>query len=264
MSLTLVRKTGLLSVAIATALFASGCNNDQSNASPAGAANAPENAEVELDSIEKQVTYIVGYNMAQQAKANGLDFDRAVMAAAIQDVQDEKEPRIAQDEQQRVMMSFQEQQQTQRESEMQAAGQENLEKSQAFLAENAEKEGVQTTESGLQYRVISSGADDAQSPDSDDIVQVHYHGTLVDGTVFDSSVERGQPVSFPVNGVIAGWVEALQLMKVGDKYELVIPPDLAYGSSGTSGKIGPNEALIFEVELLAINPEIEGHGGHGH
>lgn len=263
MKLTSVRKTSLLSVAIAAALLATGCNN-QADTEAAGenAAAQTGSSDVQLDSIEKQVTYIVGYNMAQQAKANGLTFDKTVMAQAIQDVQEEKDPRIEQAEQQRIMMSFQEQQQSKRESEMQAAAEKNQQESQTFLAENAKKEGVQTTESGLQYKVLSEGQEGGASPTADDVVKVHYHGTLPDGSVFDSSVERGQPVSFPVKGVIPGWVEALQLMSVGDKFQLVIPPELAYGSSGTSGKIGPNQALVFDVELLEINPEIEGHGAH--
>lgn len=132
------------------------------------------------------------------------------------------------------------------------AATENLEKSQAFLEENKKREGVKTTESGLQYEVISSGEEGAVSPDANDKVKVHYHGTLVDGTVFDSSVDRGQPIEFAVGGVIKGWTEALQLMKKGDKWKLYIPSDLAYGPRGAGPKIGPNSALIFEVELLDV------------
>ena len=119
-----------------------------------------------------------------------------------------------------------------------------------FLAENAKKEGVKTTASGLQYKVIKSGT--GESPKPTDTVKVHYHGTLIDGTVFDSSVQRGEPISFPVGGVIPGWVEALQLMKVGDKWQLFIPSKLAYGEQSPSPKIAPNSTLLFEVELLGI------------
>ena len=119
-----------------------------------------------------------------------------------------------------------------------------------FLAENAKKEGVKTTASGLQYKVIKSGM--GESPKLTDAVKVHYHGTLIDGTVFDSSVQRGQPITFPVGGVIPGWVEALQLMKVGDKWQLFIPAKLAYGDQSPSPVIPPNSVLIFEVELLGI------------
>lgn len=247
-------KASVWGATAAVLLVTAGCNKE------AKAPAAP--AEVKLEGIEQQVTYIVGYNMAKQAQANGLEFQKDVMAAAIQDVLDGKDPRIAQEEQQQIMMSFQEQQQSKREEERKAAAEGNLKEAQAFLAENAKKEGVKVTESGLQYEVLQAAPEGAASPTEEDVVKVHYHGTLVDGTVFDSSVERGQPVSFPVKGVIKGWVEALQLMKVGDKYKLYIPPELAYGEGGTSGKIGPNAALVFEVELLEINPEVEAHGGH--
>ena len=121
----------------------------------------------------------------------------------------------------------------------------------AYLAENARKEGVVTTESGLQYEVLTKGS--GVSPTAEDSVTVHYTGTLIDGTVFDSSVDRGEPATFGVTQVIAGWTEALQLMSVGDKLRLVIPSDLAYGLRGAGPSIGPNSTLIFEVELLNIN-----------
>jgi FKBP-type peptidyl-prolyl cis-trans isomerases 1 len=244
-------KASVLGATVAALLVTAGCNKEsQTSASP---------AQVKLDSTEQKVTYIVGYNMAKQAQANGLNFEKDVMSAAIQDVLDGKEPRIAQSDQQQIMMAFQEEQQNKREGERKVAADANLKEAQEFLAENAKKEGVTVTESGLQYEVLQAAPEGAASPSEDDVVKVHYHGTLVDGSVFDSSIERGQPVSFPVKGVINGWVEALQLMKVGDKFKLYIPPELAYGEGGTSGKIGPNAALIFEVELLEINPEIEGH-----
>ena len=121
----------------------------------------------------------------------------------------------------------------------------------AYLAENARKEGVVTTESGLQYEVLTKGS--GASPTAEDSVTVHYTGTLIDGTVFDSSVDRGEPATFGVTQVIAGWTEALQLMSVGDKLRLVIPPNLAYGVRGNGPSIGPNSTLIFEVELIKIN-----------
>ena len=125
----------------------------------------------------------------------------------------------------------------------------NLKAGEDFLAANAKKEGVKTTASGLQYKVIKSGS--GPSPKPTDTVKVHYNGTLIDGTVFDSSIRRGSPATFPVNGVIPGWTEALQLMKVGDKWQLFIPAKLAYGEQGP-GPIGPNATLIFDVELLGI------------
>lgn len=240
--------TGMMGVAVAAALMTAGCNKEPTT-------EAAATKEVALDDIESQVTYIVGYNMAKQAQANGVTFKQDVMASAIQDVLDGKDPRIAQEEQQKIMMSFQEQQQQKRQAEESKAAEENLAKSKSFLEENAKKEGVVTTESGLQYKVVTAGEEGAPKPAETDTVKVHYHGTLPDGTVFDSSVERGEPVSFPVNGVIKGWVEALQLMKVGDKFELYIPSELAYGAGGTGGKIGPNQALVFEVELLEVQKD---------
>ena len=131
-----------------------------------------------------------------------------------------------------------------------AEGAENLAAGEAFLAENGAREGVITTESGLQYEVITAG--DGAMPTLSDTVTTHYHGTLIDGEVFDSSVDRGQPASFPVSGVISGWTEALQLMPVGSKWRLFVPADLAYGSQ-QRGPIAANSTLIFEVELLEIN-----------
>jgi FKBP-type peptidyl-prolyl cis-trans isomerase FklB len=126
----------------------------------------------------------------------------------------------------------------------------NKKKGEDFLAENAKKPGVKTTDSGLQYLVLKEGT--GKKPELNDTVVCHYHGTLIDGTVFDSSVDRGQPASFPVSGVIHGWTEVLQLMKEGSKYRVFIPSQLAYGAHGAPPKIGPNEALIFEIELLEV------------
>ena len=127
---------------------------------------------------------------------------------------------------------------------------DNLARGRTFLAENAEKEGVVSLPSGLQYKVLQAGS--GPSPKAGDKVKVHYTGTLIDGSVFDSSVERGQPIEFRVDGVISGWTEALQLMKTGSKWMLYIPPELGYGEAGAGGVIGPNETLIFEVELLDV------------
>lgn len=251
----LASKKSVLAVGLAAAvLVTAGCNEDK-KAAPAATDAAP--AEVQLDEMVDKVTYIVGYNMATQAKSNGLEFQKDVMAVAIADVLEGKEPRIAKEEQQKIMMAFQEEQQAKREEEQKKLADANMAKSKAYLEENAKKEGVTVTESGLQYEVLSSGEEGAASPTAEDKVKVHYHGTLVDGEVFDSSVDRGQPVTFPVKGVIEGWIEGLQLMKVGDKFKFTIPAELAYGQNGTAGKIGPNDALVFDVELLEINPSAE-------
>lgn len=205
--------------------------------------------EPKLESLESKVSYMFGTNMASQFKQEGFELDAAAIALAINDVQSGKESRISQEEMQQVMQDFQTKAQAKQEAEFKAVADGNLKESEAFLAENAKKEGVQTTESGLQYKVVTKG--EGTKPTTADTVTVHYKGTLIDGTEFDSSYTRGEPVSFPVTGVISGWTEALQLMSPGAKYELYIPSELAYGPGGT-GPIGPNQALIFEVELLSI------------
>jgi FKBP-type peptidyl-prolyl cis-trans isomerase len=143
---------------------------------------------------------------------------------------------------------FQERMTAAAQAEMEA----NLASTQAFLESNGAREGVVSTASGLQYEVISSGPADGESPTANDAVLAHYHGTLIDGTVFDSSVDRGEPAEFGLNQVISGWTEALQLMNVGDKWRLFLPPNLAYGEQSPTPAIPPNSALIFEVELLEI------------
>lgn len=215
-----------------------------------------QKSEAQLDTLEQKVSYIVGYNMASQAKASDFEIDVDAMSLAVTDVAAEKESRLNQEESQAAMTAFQTQQQARHEEAAAKAAEENKAAGEAYLAENAQREGVETTESGLQYRVLEEG--DGASPGPEDQVTVHYTGRLTDGTVFDSSVERGNPETFQVNGVIPGWTEALQLMQVGDKWEITIPSNLAYGPGGTSGPIGPNETLVFEVELLSIGePESE-------
>lgn len=256
MNNVIARKRNVLGAALAAiVLTTAGCGGDKKEEQ--ATAQTAKSGDVKLESSVDKVTYVVGYNMAKQAQSNGLEFNTDVMVMAIQDVLADKEPRIAQADQQQIMMSFQEEQQSKREEERKEAADKNMKESQAYLEENAKKEGVVTTESGLQYEVLNKGPGEGESPTKSDKVKVHYHGTLVDGTVFDSSIDRGQPVTFPVRGVIDGWVEALELMKVGDKYRLAIPPELAYGETGTSSTIGPNAALLFDVELLEINPTNE-------
>jgi FKBP-type peptidyl-prolyl cis-trans isomerase FklB len=158
-------------------------------------------------------------------------------------------PALTEEEQKAVIMDLQKSAMAKAEEKQKAAAEKISRPVKPFLAANVKKDGVKTTASGLQYKVIKSGT--GPSPKPTDTVKVHYTGTLIDGTVFDSSVQRGEPATFPVNGVIPGWTEALQLMKVGDKWQLVIPAKLAYGEEGP-GPIGPNSTLIFEVELLGI------------
>jgi len=205
-----------------------------------------------LDSDQARLSYGMGYNLGSRIKGE-LDLDVRSFAAGVRhgiggDTRLMSDEEIAQ-----TMHDFQQQEMARHEEQMAELGEKNLAESEAFLKENAEREGVVTTESGLQYRVLEEG--DGPRPELSDVVKVHYEGRLIDGTPFDSSHERGEPVTFPVDGVIPGWVEALQAMPVGSRWELVIPSDLAYGPGGTGGPIGPNQALIFEVELLDIVDE---------
>ena len=174
------------------------------------------------------------------------DFNRDDLIRGIFDALGGKELGISQEQFQQAMQAFGNKVQ----ARMAEKSKEQLAKSTQFLEENKKKEGVQSTQSGLQYKVITAGS--GATPTAQSQVTVHYEGKLINGTVFDSSLKRGQPATFPVGGVIPGWTEALQRMKVGDKWQLFIPPNLAYGEQGASGAIGPNETLIFEVELLEV------------
>lgn len=237
-----------LAVAIALGLALTGCNKQE----PKEAAEAP------LDTQEKKISYIIAEDMAQRLNSQDVKLDPQVVLMALNDVAEGRESRISDEDKQQVISVFQEQMQAKQqealakqEEEFKANAEKNLAEGKAFLEENAKKEGVVTTDSGLQYKIISEGRGD--SPSADSTVEVDYKGTLLDGTEFDSSYARGEPVQFPVGGVIKGWTEALQLMKEGGKWELYIPSDLAYGPGGAGGQIGPNATLIFEVELHKAN-----------
>lgn len=217
-----------------------------------GACNVANDSNVKLETQIDSVSYSLGLNVAQGVKTQGLDtINPKSVAAAFNDVFNENDLKINDDEALRVLQDYFMKLNEKAQEESLSEATNNLEAGLDFLDENAKKEGVITTESGLQYLVITEGS--GTKPKATDKVTVHYHGTLIDGTVFDSSVDRGQPATFGVNEVIAGWVEALQLMNVGSKYKLFIPPYIAYGESARSEVIGPNSTLIFEVELLSIN-----------
>ena len=206
----------------------------------------------DLTNPKQRTSYAIGLDIAANLKAREIDLDPKALAAGIADALANK-PALNPDEAREVLMKLQQEMMAKGETKNKADAEKNQKAGDAFLAENGKKEGVKTTASGLQYKVLKSGG--GASPKKTDTVKVHYHGTLIDGKVFDSSVQRGEPVTFPMDGVIPGWVEALQLMKVGDKWQLFIPAKLAYGERVPDPVIGPNATLVFEVELLGIEKE---------
>lgn len=203
-----------------------------------------------LDTLTKRLSYIVGENMAHQLKDDGLALDTDAIALAINDVMAGNPSRLTDAEKRSTVEQVQKESQERQMAVQAEQSAKNKAEGAAYLAENAKKEGVSTTASGLQYKQLVAG--DGAKPTTSDRVKVHYHGTLIDGTVFDSSYQRGEPIVFPVTGVIAGWVEGLQLMNVGSKFELTIPSNLAYGAHGSGPVIGADATLIFQVELLGI------------
>ena len=197
----------------------------------------------EANELER-VSYSIGINVATSIKSEGLDsINSFYISKGFQDVFENKDLAINIEESNKIIGEYFNKKQD-------AKNQRLAIDSKIFLEENKQKDGVTTTESGLQYLILSEGR--GNNPTLNDNVTVHYHGTLIDGTIFDSSVDRKQPATFPLNGVIPGWQEALQMMSVGSKWKIFIPSELAYGESG-AGAIGPNSTLIFEVELLSIN-----------
>ncbi len=203
-------------------------------------------ADKKLDSSLEKFSYAVGFQIGQSLKRDGVKVDVEAMSMAVKDVLDDKEPRVSMQQMQAAFQTFQEQQQ----KDQQVAADANLKKGQEFLEKNKKKKGVKETASGLQYEVIKAG--NGKKPSATDSVVVHYRGTTIDGKEFDSSYSRNQPTPFTVNQVIPGWQEALQMMETGAKWKVYIPSKLAYGPQGAGGAIGPNETLVFEVELIEV------------
>ncbi|MBY6107064.1 FKBP-type peptidyl-prolyl cis-trans isomerase [Ferrimonas balearica] len=247
-------KVGLIGAAIALA----GCQDDAAKNQTPNAAEAAA-PQITLTTEEQKVAYAIGVSMAQyiggsldQQQELGVNLDRKLVLAGVTDGLDNNS-QLTDEQMQEVLMAF-EQKVTElanakREAEMAKVKEEGA----AWLAEMAKQEGVVTTDSGLMYKVITEG--DGAKPTAADTVTVHYRGTLPTGEEFDSSYARDETISFPLNGVIKGWTEGLQLMPVGSKYELYIPSELAYGERGAGQMIAPNTPLKFEVELFAINGE---------
>jgi FKBP-type peptidyl-prolyl cis-trans isomerase len=244
-----------LPLALVSVFTLQACNDQSSSTTTTTqdtAVAAP--AVVSLETSEQRLSYGIAYGLGKRMAADGVPMDADAFSAGLTDALEGAEPRLTEEEISTEMQAYQEKAAAEQASAQAAIGEANQAAAAAFLAENATKEGVVVTESGLQYETLEAG--EGPKPTLEDSVEVHYRGTLIDGTEFDSSYGRDQTVTFGVGQVIAGWTEALQLMSVGSKWKLVIPPELGYGAGGAGQMIGPNAALIFEVELIAI-PEAE-------
>ncbi|HKK44687.1 MAG TPA: FKBP-type peptidyl-prolyl cis-trans isomerase, partial [Balneolaceae bacterium] len=229
---------------VASALLFVGCNS-----------NSGSSGNVDLKTSIDSVSYSMGYQNGKFLKQRGMtDIDPEVLRAGIEASLNEQKPKLSESEMQQVVRRYSMQARQKAQKQKMADSKKNQQKGEQFLAKNKDKEGVVTTDSGLQYKVLKEGS--GVSPDSTDTVRVNYKGMLLDGTVFDSSEQHGQAAQFPLNRVIPGWTEGLQLMKEGAKYKFWIPGKLAYGQNPPPGsKIGPNQTLVFEVELLKVNPK---------
>ncbi len=223
-------------------------------AQEAAPAAAPATAAgTELKTLEDKAAYAIGLNFGQRILADDLGLSPEMISRGLTDALNKAKPALTEEELETTMLAFSRKMQARSATAVAVqdpAAAKNLKEGQDFLAKNKLVKGVVTTKSGLQYQVITAGK--GPSPKRTDTVSVHYHGTMLSGKVFDSSVERKRPAEFAVNRVISGWTEALQLMKVGDKWKLFIPSDLAYGPDSPGEPIGPNSLLVFEVELLDI------------
>ena len=236
-----------ISLALLVMALLTACEKQDSSTDVVDAAPA-----VALDTTEERLSYGIAFGLGERLKADGVPLDVEAFGLGLQHAFDGTEPLLTQEEIGQEMQAYQEKQNAERAPTAGMIAEENANAGAAFLMKNAEVEGVVSLESGLQYKVETMG--DGPKPTATDTVEVHYRGTLLDGTEFDSSYTRGSTVSFVLNQVIPGWTEALQLMPTGSKWQLYIPADLAYGAGGAGGAIGPNSTLIFDVELIQIAP----------
>lgn len=209
--------------------------------------------------VEGQVSYILGFNLGGNLKDDPFQLDIDRFVKGFRDALEGAEPEMSDEQMQEIMQAFQQQMLEQERARMEQESADNEKEGAAYLEKNKAREGVTTTASGLQYEVVKAGK--GPKPAATDTVTVHYNGTLIDGTKFDSSYDRGQPATFPVSGVIPGWTEALQLMPVGSTWKIAVPSNLAYGPRGAGGVIGPNQTLLFDVELLSIGEKEKAGAG---
>ena len=199
---------------------------------------------------KEKISYSIGVNIGKNMKTQGIDLDQGLLTQGIKDGLNSSKTAMSDKDMEETMTAFQQEMMGKMQAKQKVNGEKNAKEGEAFLAANKKKEGVVTLPSGLQYKILKSG--DGPKPTKEQTVKCHYRGTLIDGTEFDSSYKRGEPTEFPVGQVVKGWTEALQLMPVGSKWQLFIPSDLAYGPNGAGQMIGPNAALIFDIELISI------------
>ncbi len=232
------------------ALAQQGQIGDQAGAGQAGQAQQ-EDPSLQGPALVQQASYVIGQQIFADFARDEVELDVAALIQGIQDAAEGRESKVPADKVEAIMMAFTRQVQARQQQRLQEMADRNLQEGLAFLKENALKPGIKQLENGVQYQVLAAG--DGASPAETDSVTVHYVGTLIDGTVFDSSVARGTPATFPLNQVIEGWTKTIPRMKVGDKWKVFIPSNLAYREAGRLPNIQPNQTLIFEIELLGIN-----------
>ncbi|WP_045212382.1 FKBP-type peptidyl-prolyl cis-trans isomerase [Desulfonatronovibrio magnus] len=231
-------------------LFLFAC--DQS--SPEPQAGQQQEAPITLETSKDKASYALGLDIGNNIAQGEMDIDTRILVRGLQDALEDRQPLMTEEEQFEALMALQQEFMQAQQEKAQQQAQHNLDLGATFMDDYRDQDDVMETDSGILYRILTEG--DGERPAATDIVTVHYTGRTVDGTVFDSSVERGEPATFPLNQVISGWTEILQLMPEGSKWEVVIPPDLAYGDQQAGPVIGPGSTLIFEIELFEIqSPE---------
>jgi FKBP-type peptidyl-prolyl cis-trans isomerase FklB len=238
---TMMKRKFILTAVLAIGLLAGQAGAEEKEASGDKSA---------LKDKKEKVSYSIGVDIGNTMKKQSIDIDPDVLAKGLKDAFSGGKTLMTEQEVTETLNGLRTEMMAKQQERMKEAGEKNKKEGEAFLAENKKKEGVVTLPSGLQYKVITEGT--GKMPKLTDTVTVNYKGTLIDGTEFDSSYKRGQPATFPVNGVIPGWTEALQLMKEGSKWQVFIPSNLAYGERGAGNQITPNAVLIFDVELISV------------
>ena len=254
-SLGALMKSTLLPTIITLAIAAA-VSAQEAKPADAKPAEAPPAAKLDPVMLKDRVSYFYGADVGKSLRDNNVEINADTLIQGIKDTLDKKPSKYSEKELEEAMTQFAQAMMAKQQQTMAAAATNNTEEGKKFLETNGKKEGVKTTESGLQYEVLKAA--EGPKPTANDTVTVHYEGKLISGKVFDSSIARKEPATFPLNGVIPGWTEGVQLMNVGSKYKFTIPSKLAYGERGAGPDIGPNATLVFEVELLSIGDKAGG------